>query len=259
MGYKLSDIVNELLVELGEGQSNKFARFFQMGVACLREQNMDLSGVPKVVELDLNSNDTVDIPSDYLNYTRIALCGSDGQLHSLGRNENMCLDKAYTDCGVPSYCNSQSDADTAISTGSWVGWSSSYLGDNIRNGEVMGRFFGVGGGNNANGYYRFDTRSGQILFGGLAAGTDSVVLEYLCDIEAQDGDFEVHPFLIETVKNWMYWKYIARNSSRNGSEKQQAMIDYEKSERLSRMRFNSRTSEEWLAAFRHGNQAAVKW
>ena len=249
MAYFLTDIVNEILIEIGEAQSNKFARFYQFGVACLREQNMDLSGVPIVAELTISSTDTVDLPVDYLNYTRIALCGRDGQLHSLGRNNNLCLCKTYTDCGdltLP-------DADTSefIEGG--------LAGDNIRNGEVMGRFFGIGGGNNANGSYRFDLLNGRIVLGNMAAGFDSVVLEYLSDIELAGNDFVVHPFLIETVKDWIYWKSIARDRNRNDNEKQRAMIDFQKSERLARIRFNSRTGEEWLAAFRHGNQAAVKW
>jgi len=65
MSYTLSNIVNELLIEVGEGSANKFARLYQLGTACLREQNMDLSGIPKVVNLTVNDNDTADLPSDY--------------------------------------------------------------------------------------------------------------------------------------------------------------------------------------------------
>jgi len=256
MGYTLSDIVNELLIELGEGQSNKFARFYQFGVSFLREQNMDLSGVPKVVSLTIDDTDSINLPHDYLNYIRIGVCGRDGQIHSLGRNDNLCLDKCFDDCGNPQSCDPNTAEPTTLSG---LVLSGEYWGDNMRNGEVMGRFFGIGGGNNLNGYYRFDLPNGQIHLGGLNLYTTSIVLEYLADVNSIDGDFVVHPFLIEALKNYMYWKSIARERNRNASEKQMAMIDYEKSERLARIRFNSRNSNEWLEAFRHGNQAAVKW
>jgi hypothetical protein len=260
MGYTLSDICNELMIEMGENQPNRFARYYQLGTACLREQNMDLTGVPVVTELKLNANDTVNLPANYLNYTRIALCGKDGALHSLGRNDNLCLDKTYDDCGnVPDRNSATMSGASQATTIAGIWWSSDYLDDNVRNGELMGRFFGIGGGNNANGYYRFDLNNGQILLGRLPKGTDKIVLEYLADIDSQDGDFTVHPFLVETVKNWIFWKLIARDRSRNANEKQMAMIDFQKSERISRIRFNSRTADEWLAAFRAGNQAAVKW
>jgi len=258
-GYTLTDICNELLIEMGEAQSNKFARYFQLGLSCLREQNMDLSGVFKVATLTVSSNDTVDLPSDYLNYSRIALCGRDGQLHSLGRNDNICLDKNYNSCGEVSNENNPVPTSSQATTVAGIWWTSDYLDDNIRNGELIGRFFGIGGGNNANGYYRIDLANGQIQLGRIPTGTDSIVLEYLADINSVDGDFEVHPFLVETVKNWIYWKLIARDRARNGNEKEMAMIDFQKSERISRIRFNSRTADEWLAAFRHGNQASVKW
>jgi hypothetical protein len=93
----------------------------------------------------------------------------------------------------------------------------------------------------------------------MPAGTSYIVLEYLSDITASEDDFVVHPFLIETVKNWMYWKYIARDRNRNANEKEMAMIDFQKAERTARIRFNSRTADEWLAAFRHGNQASPKF
>lgn len=261
MSYTLSNIVNELLIELGEGSANKFARLYQLGTSCLREQNMDLSGIPKVVDLIVNDNDTADLPSDYLNYTRIALCGKDGKLHSLGRNDNLCLDKTYDACGNPADMNNSGTryVTSQATTIAGIWWSSDYLDDNIRNGEMLGRFFGIGGGNNANGYYRFDLNNGQILFGSLPSGTKKVVLEYLADIDAAEGDFIVHPFLIDTVKNYIFWKLISRDRTRNGNEKQMAMIDFQKAERTSRIRFNSRTSEEWLTAFRTGNQASVKW
>lgn len=266
MGYTLTNIVNELIIEKGEAQGNRFARYYQLGVACLREQNMDLSGIPKIVSLEVSPNDTVDLPADYMNYTRIALCGMDGQLHSLGRNENLCLNKVYNACGVPSNENntstigaSSSMTDGLSSIGGQPWLIIDYPNDNYRNGELMGRFFGIGGGNNQNGYYRFDIPNGQILLGGLPIAIHSIVLEYIADITSNDGDFDVHPFLVETVKDYIFWKSISRDRNRNANEKQMAMIDYQKSERLSRIRFNSRTNEEWLMAFRAGNQAAVKW
>ncbi len=276
--YNLTAIVSELMIEMGQSQNNQQARMYQLGMACLREQNMDLSGFPKIVSLVPNANDTVDLPSDYLNYTRIAICGPDGVLHSLGRNDNLCLDKNYTACGVPSNQNNSGSLNTqATTTGVnnlngnnglqntfWAAvdnWD-----DNYRNGELMGRFFGIGGGNNANGYYRIDIPNGQILLAGGWAWTannngimPTIVLEYLADIEASGNDYIVHPFLIETVKDYIFWKLIARDRNRNANEKQMAMIDYQKSERLSRIRFNSRTLENWAEAFRFGNKAAVKW
>jgi len=231
--YTLSEIVNESLIEMGYTQSNRYAQFYQFAVSGLREFNMDMGAVPKVASLTINSNDTVDLPNDYVNYSRVAICGKDGFLHSLGQNNNLCLNRNYDDCGNPVSHTSVSEIVPI-----WNGW---YWDNNIRNGEVMGRFFGIGGGNNANGYYRFDLEHGQILLSGTPALTDSIILEYIADINAVDDDYLVHPFIVDTLKNWIYWKSIARDRNRSANEKEMAMIDYQRSERISRIRFNSRT------------------
>ena len=100
MGYKLSEIVEEKLIEMGEGQSNKFSRFYQFGLSFLRQKNLTTTGFPKIIELTISSVDTAPLPLDYLQYTRIGLCVN-GIIYSLGRNENLCLNPLFDSCGNP--------------------------------------------------------------------------------------------------------------------------------------------------------------
>lgn len=248
MGYKLTDVVNELLAEMGEGQTNKFARFYQFGVSGLRKFNMNSIGVPKAVELVIDSNDTAPLPNDYMQYTRIALC-SGGKLYCLGLNENLCINPAFNNCG-----DEVSHPDNAYLWNGYLG--NPLIADNFRNGEMMGRMFGIGGDNNFLGYYRIDTANNRIVFQDLLQ-TSSVVLEYLADIDAIDGDFEVHPFCIEALKDWMFWKYKQRSSKPLG-EQSMAEQSFRNSSRLMRMAFASNTKEEWVAAFQTGNKASTK-
>lgn len=238
MSYKLKDIVSEYLIEIGEGQNNKFARFYQYGLSFLRKTNFNTTGFPKVVELTINSNDTADLPADYVSYTRIAL-SSGGRLYSLGRDESISV-------GV--------DEEGDSASPGYVG--SPLIADNYVNGEMVGRLFGVGGDNNCYGYYRIDKTNNQIQFRDLLQTSD-VILEYLADVSVSDGDFDVHPFMIEALKDWMQWKYKQR-SSRPLGEQQVAEQNFNNSNRLMRMMFNSSTKEEWVAAFASGNLAAPK-
>lgn len=256
--YTLSDIVNEFMVEIGEGQSNKFARLYQYGVSFLRKINFTTSGYPKVVELIINPNDTADLPLDYVQYTRIALCCG-GRLYSLGLDESLCLNKLYNNCGVPiahsGTTTNINDSLPFVEGNVFIG--NPLIADNFVNGEFVGRMFGVGADNNAYGYYRIDPASHQILFANLAQES-SVILEYLPDVAVQsDGDFAVHPFMVEALKDWMHWKYKQRSSKPLG-EQQLAEQNFKDSNRLMRMMFNSSTKEEWIAAFASGNMAAPK-
>jgi len=143
----------------------------------------------------------------------------------------------------------------------------------------MGRIFGLQGGINPYGEYRIDKANNVILLSRLfvqnfinnpdlidigANATSSVrptsiVLEYIADIAAVDGDFEIHPFMVEALKSWMYYKSIQRDRARGTGEKEMARRDYFTEARWTRKRFNQSTIDEWLAAFRSGNTASVKW
>ncbi len=254
--YTLSDIVNEFLVEQGHGQTNLFARYYQFGLSFLRRTNFNTSGFPKVTELIIQSNDAAFLPNDYVRYTRIALC-INGRLYSLGEDESLCLTKQYNDCGKPiaeSFTNQINANSVNIISPNILGYP--MIADNFTNGEFMGRMFGIGADNNAYGYYRIDKASNQILFSNLLFPS-TVVLEYLADVSAPDGDFEVHPFAIEALKDWIQWKYATRTAKPLG-EQQMAKQNFYESNRLMRMMFLSSTKEEWVAAFATGNQATPK-
>src|ERR1035437_2533974 len=201
MGYKLDEIITEFLIELGFSSSNLHSRFRQFGVNFLRRTNLDTSGFPRVVKLHINDNDTADLPDDYVNYTKIALCVS-GKLISLGENPNICLGKKYDSCGRPIA------SVPTLSANASVGILSSPLmiADNYRNGEFVGKMYGISSNVNIIGEYRIDKNANQIKFSGLRRTAD-VVLEYLSDLSIIDDDFQVHVYAIEALKDYMAWQY----------------------------------------------------
>ncbi len=251
MGYTLSEITEELLVELGEGQGgSKFARFYQLGLSFLRQKHFTTTGVPKVVVLELNDNDTADLPNDYVQYTKIGI-SINGQIVSLGLDNNMGLTNSYDDCGnvvLPTVGNG-----IIYNT---YGNIVDRVGDHFRNGEGMGRFFGAGADNNCLGYYKIDKATNQIRFSALAQRV-GIVLEYLADVNAIDQDFEVHPFCIEALKDYMFWKYKLRSNKPLG-ETNMAHDIYKKSFNLMQRMFRSNTAAEWISAMASGNQATPK-
>lgn len=247
MGYTLKQVISELMIEMGETQNNKFARFYQLGVAGLREFSMDTTGVPKSIVLDINDDDTADLPLDYLQYIRIGIC-IDGQIVCLGRNDALCINKIYDNCNNSV---SHSVSQFGYPNGYWSG------GPNYRNGEFYGALYGIGADNNSLGYYRINKDTRQVVFSQLNCLRDSIVMEYMSDIDSVDQDFEVHPFCVAALKDYIFWKLKQRSSKPLG-EQQMANKDYVISSRLMRHRFASSTSEEWSQAFRSGLKASPK-
>ena len=79
MYIELEEIINELLVEEGKTSENEFLRYFKLGMNGLKELNFDVSGGVRTIELIVDSNTlTVDLPSDYVRYTKIGVYGNDG-------------------------------------------------------------------------------------------------------------------------------------------------------------------------------------
>ncbi len=268
MGYQLSDIVNEwLLAEKGETQNNLFARMFIIGVAGVRELHLDINGIIKTVELSINPSQTVDLPSDYVKYSKIGIIGCDGRIHSLGLDDDLALNDVYNNCGqrimrnqFPCNCGTACGGSCGgfgfVGNGLWP-WGGLW-----GNGawENAGGIFGLGGGNNVNGYFRYDRAANQLLLANMCDNSDSIVLEYVADLsQDSEGDFIVHPFEIETIKAWMSWKYVALNPRISLGEKSNRERLYYNARRKMNNRYNSATPTEWAEALRKSNTATVRF
>lgn len=195
MFLTLDKLVREYLIEIGEQTLHKKMRYIQYGINGLREFNFDTTGVPKPVVLPVNTNDTVDLPNDYIDYIRIAVCGIDGQLQEFAENRDICFPRDKDACGniLP---DDNSGGTVVIDF---------FEGGQFRNNEFVGRRFGQGGGSPGPGAYRINERDGYISLQGFSG--DQIILEYMADIEKNDaGNFTVHPFVVQAIKSWMSWQ-----------------------------------------------------
>ncbi len=254
--YTLDEIVSEWLEEYGYPE-NKRRRAYVLGVSGMRELATDTTAIPKITELTISSADTAPLPEDFVNVTKIGLCGPDGRIHSMTADNTICLNQAYNDCGVPiAHTSTIPVGITPFGFPGFIG-SPNVMANNYRNGELMGGFFGLGGGQNVNGTYRIDLNRRQIQFGSFPSNTISVVLEYLADINSIDGDFNIHPFMILAVKEWITWRW-AIPTGRLG-EIDTAHQRYKTARKDTQRRFDSETSQDWLSALRKQNTASVKF
>ena len=268
----LNELVSEYIVESSETENKRF-KFLSIGISGIKNLNMDISGVPTIAILPINDNDTVNLPLDFIRYTRIGLIDSQGNVQEMGLNNNMALNRTADNCGnviknVP-MVNSGSTFDPNypfVNGGNgvvdWrVSGQNEALGDHVTNGENIGRFYGIGGGNNKYGYYKLDTQMGVIQLQNRSTTniSDHIFLEYLADAKMTNGEFEIHPFIVETIKAWIYWKSIQRNDKKGLGERDLAERTYWKEYNAANRRFNSKTLSEWMATFRKKNVFVDKW
>lgn len=245
------DVVSEWLAEFGKPE-NQRDRLYTIALSGLRELHLDINGIIKVIELDINDNDTVDLPNDFINYRSVGIVGADGRMHSLGRDNDLSLN---ADCGLDTRSPLPS-ADPYAVPFSGLSAAGSFYGLTDGNGGV----FAQGGGNNNLGYFKYNRKTNQLWLSNLGSAVGcTLVIEYLADISSLDGDFVVHPYVIQTVKDWMLWRYVIGDRNTGGGEKDMRKRGYYNSLRKSKNRYASSSPEEWAAALRKSNSATVKF
>jgi len=248
----LDQLIREYIIEKGEDSENKYWRYLQLGKSSLRELDMDVSGVRSTAYLEVSDNDTAPLPSNYINYYRIAACDRQGNLQSLAFNPNMCLNHTFDDCGNPIKSQEQEGIQEFFGFPTYQTYTNSFV-----NGEFVGKFFGIGGGNSIYGTFRIDKANNVIQFGGLR--TTHLVLEYLANMNDIDENFEIHPYIYECLKNRIDWRLKAFDTKISLGEKQLSEQIYWKSHILAKKRYSSDRLKDWYDAVRKNNVATYKF
>ena len=236
MYIELEEIINELLVEEGKTSENEFLRYFKLGMNGLKELNFDVSGGVRTVELIVDSNTlTVDLPSDYVRYTKIGVYGNDGDIHPIGLRNKKSL--------ISTVANDTLSNDDELNP-SYFEYSQEY---------------GVGGGNNANGYFRVDLENSTIQFSSTLS-SKKIIVEYITNslIHPTEGKVVVHQLMADALRGYIYWKSIHRKRGIDQGEKDLAKRDYYNQKRLARARMLSFTKQEALETTRRAFKQAPK-
>lgn len=252
----LGSIIKELLNEMGEESSHKFASLLFMGKSVMKELNMDITGSSAIAVYGTETGNGVDylinentlsgaLPDNYISYKRIGICVNNVMI-PLGYNPRLCLDKMYDDCGGEEVRSSQVGSDVFLE-----------YPLHYENGEMLGAYFGIGGGNNSLGYYRIDENFWRIQFGSLISG-HPVVMEYLADVEKVNGEFVVHPYAAEAIKAGIAWRYIRNRRGASQSEILLRRSEYYNQRKLASRRFTSFTLDEAYQYNRIGFKQTVK-
>ena len=252
---ELEKVVREFLIETGRTE-HRFVQALQLGIACLRELHYDVIGVPVIKELTVSEIDTVDLPNDYLNYIRIGYTDSYGCFREIGVNDGIALNRTLDDCGKR-IARKKSTDDNSSSSNYNIS-NVEYSSVHYRNNENVGRYYGLGGGNNLNGSFKIDKNYQQIQLSQYKGGA-TVTLEYLADPNKTDGEFMVHPFAVETIKSWIDWKLTENNANIGAGVSERKRQLYGGNKKLLRSRMSSKSVQDLLQAFRKGNKASPKF
>jgi len=163
----IDEVVNDFQLMIDDTSYDKEAHVYQLRLLALqglRELKFDVEQEVKTAEAVVQTAPlAISLPSDFVKLLRIGFKSSDGNFHALGSNPNLSLDAAIT---------------PQVNDGSSIDNDPNYRLD-------VGKKFGVGGGNNALGYYRVNRNDGIINFSSNLTGK-TVFYEYISDGVSSD-------------------------------------------------------------------------
>lgn len=182
----VDQIVNDFILTLdGDDYVNNASGVVIRNYALrgIREMGFDMMKKIKSLKLEINSeNDTVELPDDFVDYTKIGVIGGDGLIYVFAenKNQNMAMQYVTDAAGNPIDSNSDGvyDREDAKFIGKGRGTMSDFESYTFRNflyeGNI-GRAYGIGGGKYS-GEFRINNEQNRIeLYS--ASNYDEVVIE----------------------------------------------------------------------------------
>jgi hypothetical protein len=239
----------------------------------IREMGFDMSRIIRSLKLPVNTtNNTVALPDDYVDWTKVGVVGSDGLVYVLGENKNLNYSQKYaTDDAGNNYDNDgdglleREDSKSATNSGSpSVGadisdGTDSFVFRNYVYDNNQGRLYGAGGGHYY-GQFRVNLDQNRIELKGNNS-MNEVVIEYIADEARRPGktrDTQVHIYAEEALRAYIYYRLIERKSSVPAGEKARARSEYYNERRKANSRLKSVTKEEILKTIRKNFKQAPK-
>lgn len=235
----------------------------------MREIGFDASRKIKSLKRTIDTNtDTIPLPDDFVDLTKVGIVDADGFVRVLGENKNINYSrKLNADSNTTTFdsqpmnvvanriINRENDK-TSTSSDSSDDDLDYHVFENYLYEGGIGRLYGIGGAH-LPGSYRLNLDQNRIEIQTNDSFTD-VVLEYIAD-EARSGDPEVHVYAEEALRNYMYYKIIERKSTVPANEKQRARTEFYNELRKAKARLNNFTKEEALKTIRKNFMQVPKY
>lgn len=251
----LDSIVNSVIADLDEGSTHNYDKYLHWALEALQDFHMDSAQEVKTVMLPMNDYNAIDFPKDYVDWCKIGIAIGD-KVKTFGVNDNIATYMDKDECGNPiknsiGDCNSLPDN---CSDGFGGYWFNNYINDH---GEVLGRFFGIGGGSSGLGYYTVNKQSRQIQFDSVVRRTNAY-MEYIGTGFNPCETTVVNQYAKKLLKLYIHWHRCKFKFGRISGETREAKQEYNDEYRLVRARLNDLTPEKIIELTRKNYKLSIK-
>lgn len=202
----LDYIIKNVISQLEESSLRRYQTYLQYTIRGYRFLNLNggNSQIVKTVKLPMLANKAINLPSDYVKFVKIGMC-INGRIIILGLDESICLNDNYSACGDPLEAVIN-NANNGRFDFPYFQYGFPFWGY-YQNNQYVESMFGMGGGFNGRGYYKFNYETNQIQFASVIPGMD-IMLEYISDGINADGTALVPVEASEYLINYVHWKRV---------------------------------------------------
>lgn len=194
IGYiSLDSVVTDFLTEAEYNQS-KYFKIWQIAYRGLEDLGLDAFYGIKSVKLPINANKTVELPADFLKWTKVGILNNHGEVIPLYYNDKLTTyadvfpDRIEATTGTPNL-----SGDWGVN--SW--W-------NYWNGYAYTNIYGAPSGAPFAGDFKIDLDNGVILLNDKFK-YDYVILEYVASPKP-GGEYYLPVQFREALISWVRWK-----------------------------------------------------
>jgi len=229
-----------------------YLQFLSYAVNGLRELNFDVMQNIKSVRLPINSYKAATLPIDYVDYVRV---GNEVGQYILPWAEKKDsfnrLNKFDSQGNKISY--GDIEATNGVLPNNWEGfWYTNYINDK---GEHLGRMF-----NNRPGFresFVILRERNEIQLDVSYEGTE-IVMDYISDGMTLTASNALHPYSIETIKAYIFWKHKEHGRQYNISERQLAKEEFYNQLRVLKGRMNNIDTQDITRSLRSGYGPTIR-
>jgi hypothetical protein len=225
----------------------------------IREMGFDLLARVRSLKLSVESNNTITLPDDFVDYVKIGVVGTDGIVRAFGENTNINYSQKYVldDAGDP--VDEDNDGlfereDSKTGQLDINNENNIVFNNYIYQGNV-GKIYGLGGGH-MTGEFRINYDQNRIEVSSNVGS--EVVIEYVAD-EALSTNPTVHKYAEEALRAYIYYKLVSRKSNVPASEKARARAEWFNERRLANARLKPFTKTEALRTIRRNFKQSPKY
>lgn len=246
---ELAEIIYQY-IDQSKLTSSEYRRLWPIAVRGVEEIGLDVSAVPKTEKIVVNPNKTVNIPSDYIAFSKVGVLNGYGEVATLRRNLDLSSYRIeFTD-------RTTKNIDSSVGN-TYRLQDLAYV--NYYDGANYVNIFGTGAALNSQGDFDIDENLGLIYLNN-EFDFDYVILEYLSS-PGDDPNYKIPIQIRDAVMSYIAWRdieFLPAGRRVSLSDKQMRRREYYNQKRLARLRTNPVTPWDVNELIRLGQKLVVK-